>query len=721
MAEAQLAAVLTGIQAMLQQQQNATDQLAAQASAVEDRFTQGEINLQTVMTSMEARLGDTEKKLADALTALSGAMTGFKTGLEQRLAASDARLDAAVNQLTSALATAHPVPNPPGIDPGQAGATAPGAGSAQASAPAGQWDPWAQAAAAAAAGAAPQVGQPHGWSQWTAARLDGSTIRTKDFAHIPPFDGELSKFPDWADRVAAKLSRVHPRVAEVLAWAEKQPDTITQDRELDASTGDVDVRALSSAIFDVLLERNGPRLYDKRRNAGASRGLEYWRLLKRDFGMESTDAQMAKLSMFMKPAKCADIRVLGEALDRWEALGREIATPMGDEFRLIALRELVPKSLADLMMTQTALKTYPEAMMFVRRQVADQRHAIQVETVRQQGHAPMDLSALIAAIGLLRGDSGEWPTRTGSRQNRRRTSRGPSRRSGTAARARAKARARRASATIAARQGTWRGIAPQPPKAKGEPKGKGKSKGKGKPAHSLEEVDEDAYRGISIGCLRRRQPEDAPSSRRNGASAVEAGSAVEPSGAPARLPQSEVPPAPAKCCTFIGCLLKHSKAICPVRVAAPAETWSGHECIEALVDSGAGECVCGPQHFEAVSVRADPHRPGAGVEYVCADGATIPNLGEKLVPGITDDGEKFKVNFQVCDVDRPLIAVSKLAAAGYDVWFGDTHGAIVDTRTGRETPFIKKNGVYVLRIWAPCRPESSSAASSRQMPGGTRQ
>jgi hypothetical protein len=59
--------------------------------------------------------------------------------------------------------------------------------------------------------------------------------------------------------------------------------------------------------------------------------------------MESADAQLAKLSMYFKPAKCTDIRVLGEALDRWEALGREITTPMADEFRLIALRGVGPQ------------------------------------------------------------------------------------------------------------------------------------------------------------------------------------------------------------------------------------------------------------------------------------------------------------------------------------------------------------------------------------------
>ena len=53
MAEAELARVLTGIQGMLQQQAQASTQLAAQAAAVNDRFVQGEANLQSAMTGLE--------------------------------------------------------------------------------------------------------------------------------------------------------------------------------------------------------------------------------------------------------------------------------------------------------------------------------------------------------------------------------------------------------------------------------------------------------------------------------------------------------------------------------------------------------------------------------------------------------------------------------------------------------------------------------------------
>jgi len=48
-------------------------------------------------------------------------------------------------------------------------------------------------------------------------------IKSKDFAHIEKPDGSLSQFPDWADRMAAKFRRAHPRLGPMLAWAEAYP------------------------------------------------------------------------------------------------------------------------------------------------------------------------------------------------------------------------------------------------------------------------------------------------------------------------------------------------------------------------------------------------------------------------------------------------------------------------------------------------------------------
>ncbi len=70
----------------------------------------------------------------------------------------------------------------------------------------------------------------------------------------------------------------------------------------------------------------------------------------------------------------------------------------------------------------------------------------------------------------------------------------------------------------------------------------------------------------------------------------------------------------------IGCLMRADLPLSTV-TAQPPEVWEDYEVVEAMLDSGAGECVCGPQHFSQVDMTVDPNRASAGTEYICADGA----------------------------------------------------------------------------------------------------
>ena len=92
-----------------------------------------------------------------------------------------------------------------------------------------------------------------------------------------------------------------------------------------------------------------------------------------------------------------------------------------------------------------------------------------------------------------------------------------------------------------------------------------------------------------------------------------------------------------------------------------------------------------------------------------------PNMGDKLVRGLCEEGSKLSIHFQVTKVVRPLTPTSKLTAGGQQVQFGKQHGEIIDGVTGKKTRFGRKHGVFVLRVRFP-----SLEASRVPMLDGTR-
>eukprot|EP00973_Karenia_brevis_P046684 6476251-Karenia_brevis.AAC.1 len=54
----------------------------------------------------------------------------------------------------------------------------------------------------------------------------------------------------------------------------------------------------------------------------------------------------------------------------------------------------------------------------------------------------------------------------------------------------------------------------------------------------------------------------------------------------------------------------------------------------------------------------------SGLCYLGADGSEIPNLGERRIYAMAEDGTTSKMKFQVCPVTKPLASVSRMARAG---------------------------------------------------------
>ena len=61
--------------------------------------------------------------------------------------------------------------------------------------------------------------------------------------------------------------------------------------------------------------------------------------------------------------------------------------------------------------------------------------------------------------------------------------------------------------------------------------------------------------------------------------------------------------------------------------------------------------------------------------------------------------EPKHVAFQVTDVHKALLSLSKCADAGIDSVFGRNGGYLYDTQSGETIPLYRKGNLYILRAW----------------------
>ena len=116
------------------------------------------------------------------------------------------------------------------------------------------------------------------------------------------------------------------------------------------------------------------------------------------------------------------------------------------------------------------------------------------------------------------------------------------------------------------------------------------------------------------------------------------------------------------------------------------------------VDSGATETVIGEETIKHVPVTEGPAYK-RGVKYEVANGVRIPNLGEKKFQGITDEGALRHVTAQVCEVNKALLSVKKVIAAGNRVVFDEEGSFIEDKVTGERMWLKESGGMFFLKMW----------------------
>ena len=150
-----------------------------------------------------------------------------------------------------------------------------------------------------------------------------------------------------------------------------------------------------------------------------------------------------------------------------------------------------------------------------------------------------------------------------------------------------------------------------------------------------------------------------------------------------------------------------------INAVTPPEEWTE---LEVTVDSGACDTVMPMELCKGIPVMDSPGSK-EGLEYEVANGAGLPNLGERRCLLMTVGSQKAKrIVFQVADVHKPLLSISRCADMGFMCVLGNLGGYLRDEVTGERIPLQRRDNLYILRTWVRADPSQGNDASSFRRP-----
>ena len=139
-----------------------------------------------------------------------------------------------------------------------------------------------------------------------------------------------------------------------------------------------------------------------------------------------------------------------------------------------------------------------------------------------------------------------------------------------------------------------------------------------------------------------------------------------------------------------------SGAACISGVDAEEIGWTE---IEITIDSGACDTVMPARLCQHISI-IQTEESRRGMEYEVANGETIPNVGERHCLLMTEDSNNPKsIVFQVADIHKPLLSVSRCADLGFQCSLEKDGGRLLDVQSGEVIPLHRRGNLYVMRAW----------------------
>ena len=128
---------------------------------------------------------------------------------------------------------------------------------------------------------------------------------------------------------------------------------------------------------------------------------------------------------------------------------------------------------------------------------------------------------------------------------------------------------------------------------------------------------------------------------------------------------------------------------------------SDYDPVWALVDSGAARsCARRKTHFPNTLTHLEP----STVRMATASGEELKSRGCFRLEAKSAEGNSIVQTFEDADVDMPIMSVVDLSdngELGSDVIFQKTGGAILDVHAEKTSKFVKRKGVYFMKLFVP--------------------
>ena len=124
------------------------------------------------------------------------------------------------------------------------------------------------------------------------------------------------------------------------------------------------------------------------------------------------------------------------------------------------------------------------------------------------------------------------------------------------------------------------------------------------------------------------------------------------------------------------------------------------EVIEVALDSGAGDHVAAPKEAPAYAIEESPGSL-AGQHFTGAGGHRMRNQGQIKLHLRADNGKKgrdIRTTFQMAQVTRPLMSVSKVCDSGLWVKINKDMAIIMDKNDKEVCRFMRRGGLYIAKM-----------------------